>query len=242
MNNDSDMTSSDDRRPAERWRVVCRRALFNIKSVWASLMERLRDSAEEPFTIHRAPSIAAAVGVVAILSTAIVTTAVALASPDGPDKSAGPPAIVAQPGTEQREIITAARGELGTREAGDNCQKYSSQCVAWCALFATSMWGQAGVDVNSDKFAFTGDLYTTGKAKGTAYAGTQLQQARPGDALLFGTGPQSPTTSKHVGVVEKVQGNTVTLIEGNTGDNPDRVMRKEHKLSPETFYGGVHPW
>ncbi|WP_278250938.1 MULTISPECIES: hypothetical protein [unclassified Actinopolyspora] len=43
-------------------------------------------------------------------------------------------------------------------------------------------------------------------------------------------------------MVEKIQGEKVTLIEGNTGDNPDRVMSKTHELGENTFYGGVRPW
>ncbi len=244
MNNDNDTTSSDGHRPAGRWQALYRRGLAHVESAWRSLSGRPRDCAEDPATIGRVPRGAVAVGLAATLSAAAVTTAAAVPwSPDdGPDKPTGPPAITAKAGTVQQKIVTAARDELGTREVGDDCQKYSEQCVAWCALFATSMWEEAGVPVDSENFAFTGDVYTTGQAKGKSYDSGQLDQVRPGDVLLFGTGPQSPSTSKHVGVVEKVQGDTVTLIEGNTGDNPDRVMRKEHKLSPATFYGGVHPW
>lgn len=243
MTGESDKTPLDDPRDAGRQRGPRQRGRSAITSAWAWLRAPKRGLLDDSGVPRRVPSFTAAVGLAAALSAAIVGTAAAVpSSPDRPGTSAGPPAIVAQPGTEQSKIVTAARGELGTPETGDGCQKYSSQCVAWCALFATSMWEKAGVQVDSEQFAFTGDLYTTGQARGAAYDSDQLRQARPGDVLLFGTGPQTPSTSKHVGVVEKVQGNTVTLIEGNTGDNPDRVMRKEHRLSPDTFYGGVHPW
>ncbi|QGK72063.1 CHAP domain-containing protein [Allosaccharopolyspora coralli] len=140
-------------------------------------------------------------------------------------------------------IISAAQPEIGTTETGgDNCQKYSGQCVSWCALFAMNMWQDAGVDVDPEQYAFTGNVYETGQEKGTAYDAENLDQAKPGDVLLFGTGPSSPSTSKHIGIVEKVDGNQVTTIEGNTGDNTDSVERKTHELSSETFYGGVSPW
>lgn len=150
--------------------------------------------------------------------------------------------ITAEPGTVQEEIVTAARSELGTEETAKNCHEYSEQCVPWCALFAMSTWERAGVDVESEEYAFTGDVYTTGQTRGTAYGSAQLDTTRPGDVLLFGTGPATPDSSPHIGVVERIRGEKVTLIEGNTGDNPDRVMRKTHELSENTFYGGVRPW
>jgi hypothetical protein len=85
---------------------------------------------------------------------------------------------------------------------------------------------------------FTGDVYRWGQRHDLAYDAHHLKQAQPGDVLLFGTGPQNVNTSKHIGIVESVHGDRVTLIEGNSGD---RVQRVTHTLSGSTFYGGVHP-
>ncbi|MDI5975547.1 CHAP domain-containing protein [Amycolatopsis magusensis] len=136
-----------------------------------------------------------------------------------------------------RTIISAARKELGTREnpPGSNRNPYGPT-AAWCSSFATAMWRKAGVKIPI--LPFTGDVYRWGQEHGKAYGRNQLDKAKPGDVLLFGTGPGSPSTSTHIGIVEKVDGNTVTLIEGNSGD---QVRRNTHKLSPATFYGGVHP-
>jgi hypothetical protein len=98
------------------------------------------------------------------------------------------------------------------------------------------VWRKSGVDIPI--LPFTGDVYTWGQRHGLAYHSQHLDQARPGDVLLFGTGPQSTSTSTHIGIVESVHGNTVTLIEGNSSD---RVQRVTHTLSSATFYGGVHP-
>ncbi|PRY44560.1 CHAP domain-containing protein [Umezawaea tangerina] len=134
-----------------------------------------------------------------------------------------------------RTIVSAARRELGTRESppGSNRNPYGPT-AAWCSSFATAMWRKAGVDI--PLLPFTGDVFKWGQRNGKAY--TSLRAARPGDVLLFGTGPSSPATSKHIGIVERVSGDTVTLIEGNSGDS---VRRNTHKLSSATFYGGVHP-
>lgn len=165
-------------------------------------------------------------------------------SSGGNGEPAQPQPNPAQAAQEQRaNIVNGARAELGTKEeGGEDCTKYSTQCVSWCALFAMDIWDQAGVDVNNEEYAFTGDVYTTGEEHGTAYDSDQLQEAKPGDVLLFGTDPSSPDTSSHIGIVENVEGDTVTLIEGNSGDNTDEVVRKDHQLSEDTFYGGVAPW
>ncbi|MFD7658304.1 CHAP domain-containing protein [Actinosynnema sp. NPDC059797] len=134
-----------------------------------------------------------------------------------------------------RTIISAARGQIGVREnpPGSNRNPYGPT-AAWCSSFATAMWRKAGVDIPI--LPFTGDVFRWGQRNGKAY--TSLSAVRPGDVLLFGTGPGSPATSKHIGIVEKVSGDTVTLIEGNSGDS---VRRNTHRLSSGTFYGGVHP-
>jgi peptidoglycan DL-endopeptidase CwlO len=130
-------------------------------------------------------------------------------------------------------ITKAAQGELGYHEGPGNQNRYGP-AAAWCSSFATWVWRKSGVDIPI--LPFTGDVYNWGKQHGLAY--TNLDQVRPGDVLLFGTGPQSPSTSTHIGIVESVHGNQVTLIEGNSSD---RVQRVTHTLSPSTFYGGVHP-
>ncbi len=193
---------------------------------------------------HRFHRSATVLGVLTSLVVMVATTVAVLApSPtETPSDGTRAPVITAAPGTVRDEIVTAARAELGTEEVGRNCHAYSEQCVPWCALFAMSTWERAGVDVETEDFAFTGDVYTTGRSEGTAYDSARLEEARPGDVLLFGTGPRTPTSSHHIGVVEKIRGDSVTLIEGNTGDNPDRVMRRTYRLDANTFYGGVHPW
>ncbi|SDQ17140.1 CHAP domain-containing protein [Actinopolyspora saharensis] len=206
-------------------------------------MEHRGDRTREPGTRRPRRGVAALSAVTSLAAAA--ATAVAVLAPSPPEEPArqqAAPVITATPGTVQEEIVTAARAELGTAETAKNCHKYSEQCVPWCALFAMSIWERAGVNVESEEYAFTGDVYTTGQTRGTAYGRAHLDTTRPGDVLLFGTGPATPDSSPHIGVVEKIRGEKVTLIEGNTGDTPDRVMRKTHRLSEATFYGGVRPW
>lgn len=141
------------------------------------------------------------------------------------------------PSTKGKDIVNRARKELGYTEhpLGSNVQKYGPT-EYWCSLFATWVWRHAGVNIPS--YAFTGDVYTWGQQHHLAYDKHHLDQVKPGDVLLFGTGPQNTTTSTHIGIVESVDGNTVHTIEGNEGN---AVRRETHTLSSSTFYGGVHP-
>lgn len=138
-------------------------------------------------------------------------------------------------GAVGKRVVDRARGQLGYHEGPGNTNKYGPT-GPWCSNFATWAWRKSGVDIGI--LPFTGDVYNWGREHGLAYGKNNLDEARPGDVLLFGTGPQSPQTSTHIGIVEKVDGDRVTLIEGNSGD---QVRRVTHTLSSSTFYGGVHP-
>lgn len=132
-----------------------------------------------------------------------------------------------------KKVVDRARSQLGYHEGPGNQNKYGPTGY-WCSNFATWVWQKSGVDIGI--LPFTGDVYEWGRRHGLAYH--SLEKARPGDVLLFGTGPQSPSTSTHIGIVESVHGNQVTLIEGNSAD---QVRRVTHPLSTSVFYGGVHP-
>lgn len=136
------------------------------------------------------------------------------------------------------KILKHARANLGYHEGPNNRNKWGPTGQPWCAYFATSMWREAGVNI--PKYGFTGDVYKWGERHHLAYNRHDLaKQVRPGDAILFGTGP-SWSGSKHIGIVEKVEGNKITTIEGNSSD---QVMRHTYTLPRDAhrFYGGVHP-
>lgn len=141
----------------------------------------------------------------------------------------------AAPAVSRTSILRIARNQLGYREHGNNCTKYGP-CEEWCALFTTWVWQHAGVHIPS--YAFTGDVYRWGQRHHLAYGKQALSRAKPGDVLLFGTGPANTRTSTHIGLVEKVAGHRVTLIEGNSAN---MVRRRSYTLSGHTFYGGVRP-
>lgn len=137
------------------------------------------------------------------------------------------------------KVLDNARKNIGYRESGDNIDKFGAPGEPWCSDFATKMWQQAGVKI--PHFPFSGDVYKWGEQHGQSYGANNLHQARPGDVLCFGTGPQNGQTSHHIGIVESVHGDSVTMIEGNSGPGSNAVTRQTHPLSSSVFYGGVHP-
>ncbi|WP_328954573.1 peptidoglycan-binding protein [Kitasatospora purpeofusca] len=137
-------------------------------------------------------------------------------------ESGGTPTVPPLDGSVRDKIVQAARSQLGVHEWGNNCNPYGP-CEAWCALFASWAWRQAGVNFST---AFSGDFYYYGRNHGTLHSG--LSNPQPGDAIVFGTGPQSTSTSVHVGLIEKAYADgTVDTIEGNSSD---QVIR--HHFSP----------
>ncbi|MET9316415.1 CHAP domain-containing protein [Kribbella sp. NPDC003505] len=124
-------------------------------------------------------------------------------------------------------IVNAANGEVGQQETppGSNCNPYGP-CEAWCAHFATWTWRQAGIQIPD--YGFTGDIYTWGQGTGRTHDGDTGM--RPGDIVLYGTGPDSTDTSVHTGVVVAVgTDGTITTVEGNSGDE----VRKHGPFDPQ---------
>ena len=93
------------------------------------------------------------------------------------------------------------------------CNPYGP-CEEWCALFATWVWRHAGIPIPS--YAFTGDIYDWAAFHGALLPPTATPD--PGDAVLYGTGPQTVATSVHVGIVAQVwPDGAIDTVEGNAG-------------------------
>jgi len=114
-------------------------------------------------------------------------------------------------------VVRGAASQLGGNPMGGYfCNRYGP-CEEWCALFATWTWQHAGVAIPT--YAFTGDVYRWA-ARHTHVMGAAARPA-PGDAVLYGTGPTSTTTSLHVGIVAQVwPDGAIVTIEGDGGPGP----------------------
>jgi hypothetical protein len=136
-----------------------------------------------------------------------------LLDPDGFNYSfSNPPDPVASP-TAAAIVATAATQVNADPDTGYFCNPYGP-CEAWCSLFATWVWQQAGVPVPS--YAFTGYLYDW--AQSNTGVLPPYAAPLPGDAVLYGTGPWSTATSVHVGLVAQVwPDGAIVTIEGDAG-------------------------
>jgi hypothetical protein len=115
-------------------------------------------------------------------------------------------------------IVSAAASQIaGDPDTGYFCNPYGP-CEAWCSLFATWVWETAGVDI--PRYAFVGDVYTWAAAN-TGVFGTNIAP-QPGDAVLYGTGPQNVDTAVHMGIVAQVwPDGAIDTIEGDAGPAPE---------------------
>ena len=103
---------------------------------------------------------------------------------------------------------------------GPYCNPYGP-CEQWCALFATWAWEQAGVPI--PRYAFTGDIWGWARAN----TGVLPPTATPavGDAVLYGTGPSSTTTSVHVAIVTQVwPDGAIMTVGGDSGPGRDGYL------------------
>lgn len=143
------------------------------------------------------------------------------------------------------DIVAIAQREVGTREP-TAWNRYGPD--PWCAYFVSWVWRKAGIDV--PKTAFTGALFTWA-SNGGGRALPASAHPQPGDAIFYGTGPSSPTTSEHMGLVERVFPNgQITTIEGNTAGgvsvarigpfHPDRATDAP-AFRPAPVYGYARP-
>jgi hypothetical protein len=116
-------------------------------------------------------------------------------------------------------ITQVAAGQVqGNPDLGQGayCNPYGP-CEAWCALFATWVWQQAGVMIPS--YPFTGSIYSWAASFSRLVA--PWAPAAPGDAVLYGTGPQSTASSVHTGIVVQVwPDGAIVSVEGDAGPAP----------------------
>ena len=118
-------------------------------------------------------------------------------------------------------IVSVADSQVDSDpDKGGFCNPYGP-CEEWCALFATWVWEQAGVPIPS--YAFTGDIYDWAAANTAVLPPTAAPL--PGDAVLYGSGPDSAATSVHMGLVVQVwPDGAVLTIEGDAGPAPNGSM------------------
>jgi hypothetical protein len=138
-----------------------------------------------------------------------------LLEPDGwsyrfADPAGAPPSL-------GNSIVSVANSQVATDPVrGYFCNPYGP-CEEWCSLFATWVWEQAGVPIPS--YPFTGNIYDW--AAGNTGVLPAWAAPSPGDAVLYGSGPSSTSTSLHVGIVVQTwPDGAIVTVEGDAGPAP----------------------
>lgn len=128
------------------------------------------------------------------------------------------PTTFSHPGGGNRKIVAIATSQVqGDPDPGFFCNPYGP-CEAWCALFATWVWRDAGIPIPS--FAFVGDVYTWAAQNTRVLPPTA--RPSPGDVVLYGTGPQDVASAVHMGVVTQVwPDGAIDSVEGDAGPGPE---------------------
>ncbi|WP_062991055.1 DUF4226 domain-containing protein [Nocardia anaemiae] len=128
-------------------------------------------------------------------------------------------------------VLNLAQQELGLGVHETNGNNHVNRPYnidgPWCAAFATWVWQQAGIHVNWSGKNYVPTVWSDAQRMGLA---GNASTARPGDLIVF-------PGQKHIGLVVARNGNTITTIEGNSGD----AVRQHTYSSPAGFVGVVHP-
>lgn len=136
------------------------------------------------------------------------------------------------------KLVEIAVKELGTKESPPNSNKVkyntwyygrevSGSAYPWCMVFAQWCIDQAGL-VLPVKTASCGAFLNAARKAGEAV----YTDFRPGDVVIYDFDRNG--TTDHCGIVESVNGATITAIEGNTavGNDSDggEVMRRTRNI------------
>ncbi len=154
-----------------------------------------------------------------------------------PPVTGGPARALRSPAGVRGRIVARAASQLGYRDHGSYCTQYGP-CEEWCSLFATWVWRGAGISIGS--FPFTGSVYYW--ARVNTYVLGRRARPRPGDTVLFGTGPGSVGTSLHIGIVEGVYPGYLVTIEGDSRHGVRRFVVPIRRPQAVGEPGGIYAY
>ena len=137
--------------------------------------------------------------------------------------------------TIRQKIVEIAVGELGNGYSKYCTWWGASYRFEWCACFVSWCAEQAGVlntcIMKSISCTEQSDWFRSkGWWQGAGYT------PRAGDIIYYDWDPEEGNGTDHVGIVETVNGTTITVIEGNYSDT-DKVARRTITTSYQYIYG-----
>lgn len=136
------------------------------------------------------------------------------------------------------KILDVAKNEIGYVEGTNNDNKYGKEYgwnhVEWCCQFIWWCFNKAGL---TSLFPKTASVYSAW----TWYQSLCLTKSKSmytpkqGDIIFFGR------NYNHIGIVMACEGGIVTTIEGNAGENADRVKINSYNLKSSYIFGYATP-
>ena len=157
-------------------------------------------------------------------------------------------------GNQKEILLDLARGYIGVEQFdsrhntmvsiyNSGKSSYSGYRVStyddWCDIFVSSMYQHSGLIDLIDKEAYVPQHILLMKNKGI-WIGKSTPQ--PGDVITFDWNIDG--VADHIAIVEKVEGDRVITIEGNTSDrnyDESKVVRKSHRLNARYIIGYSRP-
>ena len=157
-------------------------------------------------------------------------------------------------GNQKEILLNLARGYIGVEQFdsrhntmvsiyNSGKSSYSGYRVStyddWCDIFVSSMYQHSGLIDLIDKEAYVPQHIRLMKNKGIWIGKTTPQ---PGDVITFDWNIDG--VADHIAIVEKVEGDKVITIEGNTSDrnyDESKVVRKSHRLNARYIIGYSRP-
>lgn len=140
----------------------------------------------------------------------------------------------------KNKIISLAIGQIGndyTKYCKDMGYNYR---IEWCACFISWLAEKLGITDIIPVDMSCNNQISKFKALGVWHTDRNFQS---GDIIYYDwdrLGDLRP--ADHVGIIEKVAGNTLTVIEGNNGNYPnDRVRRREISSASSLIFGYARP-
>ena len=149
-------------------------------------------------------------------------------------------------------VVNIARAEVGTTEnpRGSNMTKYGDAYgwngVPWCVQFLWWCFREAGLSglfFGGGKTASCSELMFWAISEGLWVT----EGYQRGDLVIMDF-PKNKTKTDHIGIVERVEGDILYTIEGNTSadevgsqNNGDGVWSKQRNVKKVTIVGAVRP-
>jgi CHAP domain len=140
-------------------------------------------------------------------------------------------------------FVDMARRSLGITERPVNRNPFAkiaghADGYPWCASFCVAMARQVGLRLPSES------AYTPTMADGFKRAGLFTQKPQPGDIAFIDFPGDNKTRIQHVAIVERVVGDAIATVEGNTSsgtrgsqDNGGGVYERMRPMSIVVGYG-----